>query len=219
MAESFAVLVGGGSVTVEVDEPPGAGGDWLICAHGAGGNRNDSGVLSLRDTFGARGLSVVRFDFLYKARGSGRPDPMPLLQQTYAAVVDEVRSRFAPRRVFLSGRSMGGRTATMLASAGYACDGVVPIAYPLHPPKQPTKLRVDHLKEITVPVLCFSGTRDEFCTPELMRAAVDALPHWTQHWLEGADHFLHVLKRSGRTDAQVLAEVGDATLGWIASHA
>jgi predicted alpha/beta-hydrolase family hydrolase len=90
----------------------------------------------------------------------------------------------------------------------------MPVAYPLHPPGQPEKLRVEHLRQIAVPVLCFSGTRDEFCTPELMERAVGGLPNWTQHWLEGADHSLHVLKRSGRTDAQVLEELTAAAAAW-----
>jgi hypothetical protein len=39
---------------------------------------------------------------------------------------------------------------------------------------------------------------------------------WTMHWLEGADHSFHVLRSSGRTDADVLAEIGEVTRTWLA---
>jgi len=104
----------------------------------------------------------------------------------------------------------------MLAAEGFACDGLLLLAYPLHPAGQPEKLRDAHLPAIRVPVLCFNGTRDDLCTPELMERALEKVgPNWRMHWLEGADHGFHVLKKSGRTDAQVLDEVGDATLEWI----
>ena len=73
-----------------------------------------------------------------------------------------------------------------------------------------------HLPDITVPVLCFNGTRDELCRRDLMERALQTVrTDWRMHWLEGADHSFHVLKKSGRTDAQVLDEVGDATKEWI----
>jgi predicted alpha/beta-hydrolase family hydrolase len=73
-----------------------------------------------------------------------------------------------------------------------------------------------------VPVLCFNGTRDPFCTKELMEAALKTVKtRWDMHWLEGADHSFHVPKSSGRNDAAVLEEVGDATQKWaegLTSH-
>jgi predicted alpha/beta-hydrolase family hydrolase len=67
-----------------------------------------------------------------------------------------------------------------------------------------------------MPVLCFNGTRDALCTPELMdRAVSTTTAPWDMHWLDGADHSFHVLKSSGRNDAAVLAEVGDRALEWL----
>ena len=111
---------------------------------------------------------------------------------------------------------MGGRVASMVAAEGFACDGLLLFAYPLHPAGQPGELRDAHLAKIRAPVLCFNGTRDTLCTRELMEATLDRLgENWTMHWLEGADHSFHVLKSSGRTDAQVLSEVGEATGRWL----
>ena len=111
---------------------------------------------------------------------------------------------------------MGGRAASMLAADGWACDGLILLAYPLHPAGQPEKLRDAHLGALRAPVLCFNGTRDSLCRRDLMDEVVARLPRtWTMHWLEGADHSFHVLKSSGRRDADVLSEVGNVADGWV----
>lgn len=190
----------------------------FICAHGAGGNMSDRGLVALTNALGTNGLSVVRFNFLYKEKGSGRPDPMPRLENTFTAVASHVRSTLSPKRLIIGGRSMGGRAGSMLASKGFACDGLLLFAYPLHPPGQPEKLRDAHLPAIEMPVLCFNGTRDTFCTRELMENALGKVrTKWEMRWLEGADHSFHVNKSSGRTDAAVLEEVSAATAEWVAS--
>jgi predicted alpha/beta-hydrolase family hydrolase len=149
-----------------------------------------------------------------------RPDRMPKVIECYSAVVARVHKELAPKRVVLGGRSMGGRAASMMAADGFACDGLVLYAYPLHPAEQPEKLRDAHLPAIRVPVLCFNGTRDDLCTPSLMKRALQTVrAPWRQVWLEGADHSFHVLKRSGTTDAAVLTSVADATRDFIASLA
>jgi predicted alpha/beta-hydrolase family hydrolase len=174
-------------------------------------------MLRLRDALVARGIDVVRFNFFYREKGSGRPDPMPLLQACTTAVVERVRAELRPDLLIIGGRSMGGRAASMLAAEGFACDGLLLLAYPLHPAGQPEKLRDAHLPSIEVPVLCCNGTRDDLCRVDLMEAVLPRVqPGWTMHWLEGADHSFHVLKSSGRTDAEVLDEVGDAARAWIA---
>src|SRR5262249_1024474 len=120
---------------------------------------------------------------------------------------------------YIGGRSMGGRAASMLAATGHQADGLILLAYPLHPPKQFDKLRDAHLKDITMPVLCFNGTRDEFCDNALMLNALRSVKApWTMHWLEAADHSFHVLKRSGRTDEEVLTEVTTVTRDWLAKR-
>ena len=188
----------------------------FVCAHGAGGNMNDRGIVQTANTLCSRGLGVVRFNFLYKQKKSGRPDPMPRLKECITAVVSRVRDEIEPRTLILGGRSMGGRAASMLAADGFACDGLLLLAYPLHPPGKPDQLRDAHLPMIKVPVICFSGTRDPFCTPELMDAVLKRMKsEWEMHWIEGADHSFHVLKSSGRTEGQVLDEIGSATEKWV----
>src|SRR3954467_2234922 len=104
----------------------------------------------------------------------------------------------------------------MLAADGFACDGLLLLAYPLHPAGQPTKLRDQHLPSIKVPVLCLNGTRDALCRRDLMDAVLPRLQtQWTMHWVEGADHSFHVLKSSGRTDAEVMDGIADAAREWV----
>ena len=199
---------------------PGSGANTelplFVCAHGAGGNKSDRGMLATTNAFRARGIGTVRFDFLYKARGSARPDPMPVLMETTAAVVARAREELSPKRVVIGGRSMGGRAASMLAADGYDADGLLLLAYPLHPAGQPAKLRDAHLPKIRMPVLAFSGTRDPLCTRELMeRALTTVTAPWDMRWIEGADHSFHVLKSSGTNDAAVMESIAASSAEWL----
>jgi hypothetical protein len=144
---------------------------------------------------------------------------MPLLQRCLAAVAERARGELAPRRLLLGGRSMGGRAASMMAAQGFACDGLLLAAYPLHPAGKPETLRDAHLPRIRVPVLCVNGTRDALCRRDLMeRSLAGVRAPWTMHWLEGADHSFHVLKSSGRSEADVYAEAGEASRRWLAGE-
>ena len=208
-----------GEATVSARFEPAAAGEStgiFVFAHGAGGHSTDRGMNALAAVLRNVGLGIVRFNFPYRERGSGRPDVMPLLMESVAAVSARVRRELAPGRLFLGGRSMGGRAASMLAAEGFATDGLLLFAYPLHPAGKPEKLRDAHLASIAAPVLCFNGTRDALCRQDLMEAVVARLPRtWTMHWLEGADHSFHVLKSSGRSDADVIAEIAQVTRGWL----
>lgn len=199
-------------------EPPtrGADGTVFVCAHGAGGHMRDRSMNALAAALRERGVGVVRFNFPYREQGVRRPDPMPRLQACMSAVVAHTRGALEPQRLVIGGRSMGGRTASMLAAEGLNCNGLLLFAYPLHPAGKPEKLRDAHLRSIAVPVLCFNGTRDTLCRRDLMEAVLSTLgTRWQMHWLEGADHGFHVLKSAGRSDAEVLQEAADATQRWL----
>jgi predicted alpha/beta-hydrolase family hydrolase len=188
----------------------------FVCAHGAGGNMIDGGMQKTARALISRGINLVRFNFLYKEKKSGRPDPMPKLIDCFDAVIERTRAELNPGRIIIGGRSMGGRAASMMTAQGYACDGLLLYAYPLHPAGQPAKLRDAHLRDIKVPVLCFNGTRDALCTPSLMETALKTVTtNWTMHWIEGADHSFHVLKSSGCTDAEVMNEIGSLSRAWL----
>src|SRR5204862_4617710 len=99
-------------------------GAAFVFAHGAGGNMNDRGVLQTANALRARGLGVVRFNFLYKEKKSSRPDPMPRLKDTFSAVVARARAERDPSTLIVGGRAMGGRAGSMVVAEGVECDGL-----------------------------------------------------------------------------------------------
>jgi uncharacterized protein len=174
----------------------------------------DRGMLRAAQALDGAGFQVVRFNFPYREKGSRRPDPMPTLKASIAEAVARARAELQPKRLVIGGRSMGGRAASMLAADGFECDGLLLLAYPLHPAGKPGELRDAHLAQIRVPVLCFNGARDELCRRDLMERALAGLS-WQMHWLDGADHSFHVLKSSGRTDDDVFREVTEVSRAWL----
>ena len=94
------------SAIFEPASAPAAGGALFVCAHGAGGHMADRGMLGVTEQLRRRGLHVVRFNFLYKEKGSRRPDPMPRLKECIAAVTAHARRETAPQTLILGGRSM-----------------------------------------------------------------------------------------------------------------
>ena len=151
-------------------------------------------------------LPVVRVDFAYRRLGRKIPDRTPVLIRAVRQAVDDACRTWscAPMQVVIGGRSMGGRMCSM-AVAGFdgndqvsqpadvplQVGGLVCISYPLHPPKQPAKLRIAHLPQIRVPSLFVSGTRDEFATPAELGEHLAVLPvAATVRWVQGARHDL-----------------------------
>jgi predicted alpha/beta-hydrolase family hydrolase len=119
-------------------------------------------------------------------------------------------------KLIIGGRSMGGRACSMLAAEGFDADGLLLLAYPLHPAGQPEKLRDAHLSKIAMPVLAFSGTRDALCTRALMERALETVnAPWQMRWIDGADHGFHMLKSSGRSDDDVMQEIARVSSEWV----
>src|SRR3989449_11597539 len=110
---------------------PGAGDTQavFVCAHGAGGHREDRGMVRLAAVLRPRGFDLVRFNFLYRENGSGRPDAMPRLKRCLGAVVARTRKELGPRRLIIGGRPVGGGAPSMLAAAGMDCDALAPLPH------------------------------------------------------------------------------------------
>jgi len=153
---------------------PGPSG--LFLTPGAGSDRDHPGLVALQDRLAP--LAVERMDFPYRKAGKPFPDRAPALLE---AVRDGVAAMAAghdldPDRLVLGGRSMGGRMCSMAVAEGLPAVGLVLVCYPLHPPKKPQNLRVDHFGSIHVPCLFVSGDRDEFGTPEEFDVHLPAIP-------------------------------------------
>ena len=143
----------------------------LVLAHGAGAGQEHPFMVGFAEALAARGIDVVTFDFLYVAAGRRAPDRNDKLEACWRAALELGRAEWSGRVPFIGGKSMGGRIASQLAAAGDACAGLVCLGYPLHPPKQPEKLRTAHLPKLAgVATLVLQGKRDPFGTPEELRA-------------------------------------------------
>jgi predicted alpha/beta-hydrolase family hydrolase len=161
---------------------------------GAGTDCNHPSLVAIERTLGSRAMTERR-DFPYRREGRRAPDRAPKLM---ASIRDDLAG-FSRRRgpVVMGGRSMGGRMATMVAAdvdgAGPVdrLAGLVSICYPLHPPGKPETLRIEHLRDIEVPCLFISGTRDPFGTPDELTRWTATIPAPVEHvWIEGGRHDL-----------------------------
>jgi len=196
-----------------------AGATVVVLGHGAGGTRRSPAMTAIADAIAASGRRALLYNFLYTDRGGRRPDPPDVLEATTRAVGEFARTELAARRLVHGGRSMGGRIASQAVAKGAPCDGLVFLAYPLHPPGKPDQLRDRHLPSVRAPMLFVQGTRDDFARWDLLTAVLDRLgTAATLHAIEGGDHSFKVLKKSGRAAADVENEVHQAVLSWLAAR-
>jgi len=188
----------------------------LVFAHGAGaGMRHATIETFARGVAGFR-IATLRFQFPYTEAGRRRPDPPLVLQRSVQAAVAHARDTRPELPLLAGGRSMGARMASG-ADAMVSLDvaGFVFHAFPLHPPGKPGTERADHLSQVEKPMLFLNGTRDRLADPELLAGVCDRLgPRATLHCIDGGDHSLHVLKRSGRPQEDVDLEVAKAVSEW-----
>jgi uncharacterized protein len=165
-----------------------------------------------------QGIDVVTFNFPYMDQKRRVPDKAPVLEASFRAAIDEARvGDDANARLFIGGKSMGGRMATHLAAEGLAgLRGVVLLGYPLHPPGKPEQRRAAHLPRIAVPVLIVQGERDTFGTPAEIEPAFAPLGSLaTVHVVEHGDHSLAVSKSGGVRQNDVYDAVIARIASWI----
>ena len=197
----------------------GGGRTVVVLGHGAGGNRRNPMLLALAEALAGSGRAALLYDFPYAAKGLRRPDPPAVLEATTRAAAALALEATGALRIVHGGRSMGGRIASQVVAGGERADGLAFLGYPLHPPSQFGKRREAHLPAIPAPMLFVQGTRDAFAREDLLLTLLERLgPRAELHRVRDADHSFAVLKRSGRTPEDVLAEVSAALLGWLDRH-
>lgn len=192
-----------------------------VFAHGAGAGMAHASMETIAVGLAERGIATLRYQFPYMEKGSKRPDPPAVAQATVRAVVAEAARRCGELPLFAGGRSFGGRmTSQAQAKAPLAgVRGLVFLGFPLHPAGKPSSERAKHLAEVKVPMLFLQGTRDALAELDLLESVVKGLgARATLHLVQEADHSFHVLKRSGRNDREVMAEVLDSFATWVAKH-
>ncbi|MEP9373904.1 alpha/beta fold hydrolase [Mesorhizobium sp. KR1-2] len=163
----------------------------LVLAHGAGAAMDSAWMNAMSDKLAGRGVRVVRFEFAYMAaRRSGQRKPPPRAETLLGEYRDAVAALGQTNGLFIGGKSMGGRVASMVAEELFGqgtIAGLVCLGYPFHPPGKPEKLRTAHLKRLAVPTLICQGMRDPFGTREEV-LSYELSSEIAVDWLEDGDH-------------------------------
>jgi predicted alpha/beta-hydrolase family hydrolase len=195
----------------------GSGETTVALGHGAGGDRESPLLVRLASALAESGRGALLYNFPYTDKGRRVPDSPEVLEMTARAVAEHARGPLGARRVVLGGKSMGGRIASQAVAKGAPAEGLVFLGYPLHPPGRTETRRDKHLPKVGVPMLFVQGTRDAFARWDLLEKLIGRLGEAaTLHRIDDGDHSFRVPKRSGRTAADVEAEVFQAVLGWLA---
>jgi uncharacterized protein len=202
----------------------------IIVAHGAGAGLEHPFMSGFTRAMHADGFATLRFNFPYREAKRRFPDRPPVAIATWRAAVSFAASRAdaagagggsggASEPIWASGKSFGGRMASMAVAEGMAVAGLVFLGYPLHPPGRPEKARDEHLPGITVPMLFLQGRNDPFATPnEQLDDVVRKIgPNATLEWIENANHSFEV-KGAKRPAAEIGGSLAPRVAAFLRSE-
>jgi predicted alpha/beta-hydrolase family hydrolase len=197
---------------------PTGGRVGVVLAHDMGGSLQSPFLVHLHQQLTERRCLCLRFNFPFAEAGKRRPDPPGVLRRALRTAV-AVLTRdptIAPAHLFLGGMGLGARTAAEVAAARLRVDGLLFLGFPLHPSDRPEEAAADELFRAVSPMLFVQGTRDRRCDLLTLRRVLSRVGAPTAlHVCREADHQLHVLKKSGRTDAEVRDEILAVVDTWI----
>ncbi len=196
---------------------------WLIAlAHGAGAGIRHEFMVGIAQILAKNAIASFRYNFPYMESGKRTPDNQRVLVETVRRAIDSARERYGGLPLIAGGKSLGGRMTSTAASeeALPGVQGIVFFGFPLHAPGKPSNERGEHLFRVQVPMLFLQGTRDSFADPNMLLPLINRLHekgHAKIHTIDGGDHSFHMLKRSGRTDLDVLEELGAIVRDWAST--
>ena len=208
-----------------VGSSPSPRSDALLLAHGADAGQQHPFMVRFARGLSERGIDVMTFNFLYTDQKRHVPDRMPRLVACYRAVIAAARDHIqsAHERLFIGGKSMGGRAATHVAAEGsdLIISGIVLLGYPLHPPGRPDQTRDAHLPNVRRPMLFVQGSRDPFGTPSELKPILGSLsPMPTLHTVHGGDHSFKIAGREAKQKQEdVYEEVQGTIVDWMSGLA
>ncbi len=190
-----------------------------LFGHGAGAGMAHSFMAAAAEHLAEHGIATLRYQFPYMEAGSRRPDARNTLLATVRAAVGAAADAAPDLALLAGGKSMGGRMTSLAAAEAPlpGVQGVVFFGFPLHPAGRPSIERAAHLERVGPPMLFLQGDRDKLADLDLLRPICAGLgERATLHVVPGADHSFHMLKRSGRTDDEVLGELARTVAYWAA---
>ena len=207
-----------GDVSGVFARPPGADAT-IVVAHGAGAGMDHPFMIEFTRGMNDEGIATLRFNFGYIEAGKRTPDRAPVAVATWRAAFGTATARAgAGEPVWASGKSFGGRMASMAVAEGMPAAGLVFLGYPLHPPGKPDRVRAEHLYGITVPMLFLQGTSDPFASREALEPVLAKLgERATYHPIEGGGHSFEV-RGTARDPRATAASLAPIVSGFIRSH-
>lgn len=196
-------------------------GATAVLGHGAGADHRSAFMVAFGSGLSSRGINVVTFNFPYIEHGRSTPDPAPKLESTFRAAIRSVNEmpELARGRLFIGGKSLGGRIASHLAASEQPIAnlaGLICLGYPLHPPNRPAKPRTEHLERIRVPIFIAQGARDAFGSPAELEPVLAHLKTSTRLFVvEGGDHSFTVPKKWPKPQDEVSAQVQEEIVRFV----
>ena len=199
-----------GSVSAEAIVPPKAKA-MLVLAHGAGAGMTHAFMVSLSESLAAQQIATLRFNFLYMENKKGRPDTPAVAHQAIDAALTKAQKLYPKLPLFAGGKSFGGRMTSqwMALQPNDKVKGLIFLGFPLHAPGKPGIERAEHLKDVKVPMLFLTGSKDEFATWKLIDKVCAGLPLAELVKIEGANHGF----KAGKTD--VISILSKLSGDWI----
>lgn len=167
--QQIIIDVDGTPVRAVVTRPEDAAAT-IVVAHGAGAGMEHPFVSGFTRAMDPLGFATLRFNFPFREAGRRFPDRPAVAIATWRAAMAGAAARAADagsadEPIWASGKSFGGRMASMAVAEGMPAAGLVFLGYPLHPPGRPEKAHDEHLTRITVPMLFLQGRNDPFAIP------------------------------------------------------
>jgi hypothetical protein len=188
-----------------------------VAAQGAGASTRTPFFEGIADGLVAGGVSCLRFDFPYTRVGKRSPDRPPVLIESWREALAIAAKRAKGLPLIASGKSLGGRMASMLAAEdgeAFSARALVFFGYPLHAPGRSDTPRTQHLPSITVPMLFIQGTSDALARFDLVEDTARSLKQARLHPIEGGDHSFRV-RGHRRPDVEIGRDLGGIASGYI----
>jgi predicted alpha/beta-hydrolase family hydrolase len=190
----------------------------FVFAHGAGAGQNSEFMQLIAKGIAEHKINVVRFNFAYMqlAEESGKrrpPDRADKLLAQFTELLNQIDNSLP---IFIGGKSMGGRMASMLLEESTA-EGCICMGYPFHPPGKPEKLRTQHLLSINKPLLILQGERDTFGKREEI-ASFNLSQQIQVIYLADGDHSFKPRKASGQNLEANLHKAIEHSAAFIRTH-
>lgn len=202
----------------------GESGPLLVLAHGSGAPMDSAPMERLAETLAVAGFRVRRFEFPFmrERRASGKrrpPDRQAVLLDAWREAIDRIRStEVGSGRLWIGGRSLGGRMASLLLTREQGpadVSGALVFGYPFHPPRKPEQWRTSHFEALRAPLWIAQGERDPFGKRPEVEARMPFPEAVNIDWVTDGDHELMPTRRSGHDPDALLADVAGRARAFV----